>query len=440
MGLDILPPKEYSQFISSLSQTKNKGEVMSYIKVSNDGVLDVVKACSMLGASVKEKSSAIGMFGTGLKYALAQAARIGAQVWIASGEKTFKIVTKQDVFRDNVFHKVCLKDIDTEEMHETPITTNFGKHDWDDPWFVYRELVCNAKDEPGYRLTLVDNIRKNTKGVSIYLEYEVFGKFFDRSENYFAKDSSEFVRKGTGIVFKKGVRVGELKGLRLDFQHDWLSISESRQMCEYTARYYLAKLMNRCTDVGVWEEFLDSKDCHRYDIDCSDYKESNQAFVKAMTRKFGRFCLSPETENVKSDLKRKGYHPFVKPSNWKLRDQDMKSFKDILVDVDPNFLRQPEYDEVEMLEWGLRCCKKVGISTNVPVKVYDSKDSGAAMGCADMRGQEIWLNSNIFSSRREFLMTLFEEFGHIESSASDYTREFTEYFISKLVDISLEVK
>lgn len=409
---------------------------MSYIKVSNEGILDIVKACSMLGASVKtDKDSAIGMFGTGLKYALAQAARLGTKVFIASGNYVFETVLTDDSFRGVDFKKVNLRDVNTGEMHSTPITTNFGQHDWTDPWYVYREVVCNAMDEPGCQVTLVDSVRRNKKRTAIFLDYATFGEFYDREHDYFTKKKGDFVKSGTGIVYKKGVRVGQIQGLNLDMQYNYVSMSESRQMCDYSARYAFAHMVSRSDNADVWESFLRSDDYDKYDIDTTLHRDANVAFRRALKRIVGKFCLTPDAPHVIMDVKNQGVHPFVKPTNWRLREDDLPSYRDVLVTVTDDVVREPHPSERKLLAWGLDQCRAFGIKTTRKVRVFDNE--GAMLGCCHMKADDIWVNSRVFQDRRELLMTLFEEFGHAESQASDYTREFTDYFIGKMVDFCI---
>jgi hypothetical protein len=404
---------------------------MKYIKVSNAGVLDIVKACSMLGASVKtDASQAIGMFGTGLKYALAQASRMGIVVNLTSGQNVFETFLEADTFRGQEFQKVHLRNLHTDEEHSTPITTNFGQHDWTNLWSIYREIVCNAMDEEGFKLTLVNSIQKSNGRTSIYLPYDVFSEYYDGAKSYFSDSRERFLRKGTGIVYKKGIRVGEIEGMNLDFQAD-VSISESRQMCDWSARWNLGNMLSSCDDPSVWEEFLKSKDNKKIDVNCMT-KHISQSFKTAMRRVHGKFMVCPDVDNITKDIGHMGYYAFVPPTNWTLAEEYLPNWKDRLA-VPKEVIRKPNPEESRMIYWGLKCCRDFGmLCDNLTVKVFD--DDGKASGYATMKGDEIWLAAKIFSNRRGFLNTLLEEVGHNDSGASDYTREFTDYFISKIAD------
>ena len=183
---------------------------MQYIKIANNGVLDVPVACNMLGASVKVKEEAIGMFGSGLKYALAQACRMGFDIHFASGDNVYKAETRPQEFRDKMFEKVVLREAFSDTVYDTPITTAFGEHDWTDPWFIYREIICNAMDEPGFRLSVVNSLRRCKSETAIFLVYEDFKKFHDNFAKYFSSDYGDWIKSGTGRIFKRGVLVGEI--------------------------------------------------------------------------------------------------------------------------------------------------------------------------------------------------------------------------------------
>jgi hypothetical protein len=403
---------------------------MQYIKVSNSGVLDIVKACSMLGASVKNDSTtAIGMFGTGLKYALAQAGRMGIPIRMSSGSDVFETTLKSDEFRGQEFQKVYLRNINTGEEHATPITTNFGQHDWGDLWNIYREIVCNAMDEEGYNLSLVKNLRRSNDRTAIYLPYDEFAKFFNNEKEYFSYTEEDFIKEGTGIVYKKGVRVGKVDGLRLDIQGN-VTISESRQMNEWSARWQIANILSYCQDPSVWVEFLKSEGFKKFDIDCSSPLVS-RAFNIAVKRVHGKYLICPNVENIIKDVTCMGYYAFVVPSNWTINEDLLPSWKDRMV-VPKEVIRSPNRFEQETINWGLECCRKFGMHGNVRIKVFD--DDSKALGYAPMKGGEIWLAAIVFRDRRKFLTTLLEEIGHADSGASDYTREFTEYFIGKIAD------
>jgi hypothetical protein len=68
------------------------------ISFSNPGEIDMT-AISVMGLSAKESDSAIGRFGTGLKYAVAITLRLGGQITIWSGLNHYTFEAKHIKFR-----------------------------------------------------------------------------------------------------------------------------------------------------------------------------------------------------------------------------------------------------------------------------------------------------------------------------------------------------
>lgn len=111
------------------------------IVFENEGELDI-RAIKIMGISSKDnKSSAIGYFGTGLKYALAILLRHGATVSVVTGSQSYQFGVSRTKIRHDNF------DIVTMNGEELGFTTELGK-DWE-LWMAFRELYSNMLDEVG---------------------------------------------------------------------------------------------------------------------------------------------------------------------------------------------------------------------------------------------------------------------------------------------------
>lgn len=99
----------------------------------------------IIGASVKTSDSAIGYFGTGLKYSIATAIRNGCRVEIKICQdnklETYKIELQKGELRGREFNFIA---INGERL---AYTTELGKN-WE-LWEAYRELHSNTLDEGG---------------------------------------------------------------------------------------------------------------------------------------------------------------------------------------------------------------------------------------------------------------------------------------------------
>jgi hypothetical protein len=113
---------------------------MTSIIFQNKGTIDP-KSITTFGVSSKESPSAIGFFGTGLKYAIAILLREGCEITIYSGDKSYQFATRREKVRVDEFKFV------TMNGRRIGFTTELGKT-WE-LWQAFRELYCNTKDEGG---------------------------------------------------------------------------------------------------------------------------------------------------------------------------------------------------------------------------------------------------------------------------------------------------
>lgn len=106
----------------------------------NKGAIDI-RAIKTFGISAKDNDSAIGFFGTGLKYAIAILLREKQEIVIHSGLKKYEFTLKTYETRGKSFDIVCMNG------KELGFTTELGKT-WE-LWQAFRELWCNCTDEGG---------------------------------------------------------------------------------------------------------------------------------------------------------------------------------------------------------------------------------------------------------------------------------------------------
>jgi len=114
---------------------------MKYLKIQNDGVLDIRLVALMGGTTKSNDEFKIGQFGTGLKYTLAFLFRNNLDFKIFSGTDLVDLSTENETIRDEVFEIICING------KRTSITTRMGE-DWK-AWMIVREIWCNALDEGG---------------------------------------------------------------------------------------------------------------------------------------------------------------------------------------------------------------------------------------------------------------------------------------------------
>jgi len=109
---------------------------MKYLKITNNGELDIRLVALMGGTTKANDKYKIGQFGTGLKYTLAFLYRNNLDFKIFVGEQEVKLHTEKEEIRGETFEIICING------QRTSITTKMGE-DWE-AWMIVRELWCNA--------------------------------------------------------------------------------------------------------------------------------------------------------------------------------------------------------------------------------------------------------------------------------------------------------
>lgn len=198
---------------------------------------------SIMGINSKPNSdNPIGLFGTGLKYAIAILLRTGHTIKITNNDNVYDFETSIENYRGKRFY-IC-----TCNNEKLPFTTELGKN-WE-TWMAYRELVCNTKDESGVFGPTIKQSGGSlitVEGPSIYKCWENHGNYFcetnpiETVKTYF---SDIEIHEGSGVIYYNGVKVGGVE--RSAFNYNILGdfpITEDRTIKEYVT---LATRMSYC--------------------------------------------------------------------------------------------------------------------------------------------------------------------------------------------------
>lgn len=224
----------------------------------NPGVIDSV-AITTMGINAKS-GHAIGIFGTGLKFAIAVLLRHGHRVTIVSGGITYEFGSRTVIVRDKPFDIVTMNTrqrASDEELKVNPgayditdggdlgFTTQLGRN-WK-LWQAYRELYCNCVTDEGGTVELIDD--DSPFGVSTdYTGVFVVGEGLEREHerrNEFILDPErkpllvvpnvvEVYEGASWSVFYRGIKVGNVpgdEGARYTYNVlSWMHLSEDREM------------------------------------------------------------------------------------------------------------------------------------------------------------------------------------------------------------------
>ncbi len=166
------------------------------------------EAWEMQGVSAKHESgAAIGKFGTGLCYAIAVLLRTNHKVSIKAGATLYEFGLIDMNFRGKEFQRITCNDVPLS------FTTHYG-HTWK-VWEAYRELASNCMDEGGIQFSG----EAMDEGTSVIIEGDEMLACMDDHDKYFIGDrvpiesaATVDVHEGHGVIYYKGVRVGEIGG------------------------------------------------------------------------------------------------------------------------------------------------------------------------------------------------------------------------------------
>lgn len=419
---------------------------MKYLKIKNDGLLDIRLIYLMGGTTKSDDKFKIGQFGTGLKYTLAYMLRnnIDFKIFIDGKEVVLSIVN--EVIRDTNFEIICI------DGQKTSITTNMGL-DWK-AWMIIRELWCNALDETKPEFEVVSEILPSQGTTEYYIQYvpdiinvyENWDKYFIHGKQPIMETEKFAIYEGGESLrcYKQGVLIHEVEGRKSVFSYDIkdATLNELREM-RYSVQHEIAELYPFFDRKTVEMFFNNLKDTFEENMDFSGYwgtrygsgwKEAigNAKFVdyKTYDRLIGKY---PDIENqalikVPEGLFKKLVHAFPSISLLRVSDK-LNEFFETYSDV----LNDKVKKCVHLLE-------TVGYYLDPNLKIifgiFGNKEIIAQVSFDD---KEIRLNQDLESmSDSDLIVALIEENEHYKTGFQDLTREFQTHFIKLYSNLLLK--
>jgi hypothetical protein len=207
---------------------------MKYLKITNDGVLDIRLVALMGGTTKNNDKYKIGQFGTGLKYTLAFLFRNNLEFKIMAGTDEVKIHIEKETIRNEDFEIICING------QRTSITTKMGE-DWE-AWMIIRELWCNALDEGGAVKEITEDVTGEDGKTSFYIQVDKqVQTVLNNWNKYFIHEQQPVFSDGTFALYpagdhltlyKQGVLIHEDKNQKSVFSYD-LGIADINELREY---------------------------------------------------------------------------------------------------------------------------------------------------------------------------------------------------------------
>ena len=266
------------------------------------GLLDI-KALTVMGLSVKPTvDNPIGMFGTGLKYAIATLVRLGAEPIIWIGKEKYTFSTAKGKFRGAEYQRIRMrKESDSilkPRWVDLPYTTEYGKF-WL-PWMAFRELESNTRDEAGetwnHDVDIGDWPGKYNETLIIINHPEYFAAYALKMEIFLEGASRNIDREkilehypGESMyLYWRGLRVYDLEKptlFKYNFTGD-LRLTEDRTLqSSYAARTALASWVVTLKDEEVIKKIITAKHSHwEHRLDFPSYVRPSDAFMKVVQK------------------------------------------------------------------------------------------------------------------------------------------------------------
>lgn len=418
------------------------------IVFQNPGEIDI-RAVTMLGVNVKSEASAIGYFGTGLKYAIAVLLREGQKVEVWSGTKRYAFGTQLETIRGKDFRRIVMSG--PEGKVELALTLEFGKN-----WKLedaYRELWSNCMDEKGSvnedRTSTINQfypdgipdleenreipleqqtLRRGTPGYTMIcitgsafseVHDERFGKvLLPQNLKLIAKNASLEVFSGqSNFIYYKGIRVYESKKPFLNTYNlidNNIGLTEDRTLVGGT--YYLDDRLYRFLVCDAEEKLIESILC------------CGEQYHEAMNLSF-QYCTTPSEPFLKATEKGWKQNPMMLNSSAKELMFRKKGEKGKEVEYPAATLNSTEQTDLavaiaELASWGYHLDS---------YELTITEDAGNLIMGLAIHPNKIILARKILSDGDKLRGTLIEEIVHLRFGVGDESRAMQEVLINELV-------
>ncbi len=448
------------------ARTKERAETMSgHVLIQNRGEVPIW-GIRLMGFSPKGDDK-IGRFGTGLKESIALLARLGLQPIIFSGKLRMDFKVELMDGQEEICFKLSEERgrFAADEWHGLGIHPNLGRHDWDDPWMIFREVICNALDESGVGNLYHDICYHDPEGVAGATRFyvpatkEIVEAYETIEDKMLPLGRYEVETEVTGVgraiknrkkdklqVFHRGVWIQEntLESL-FDYEIDDIKLNESRSADWYTINSEVAKMVAFYTQPQaqelLWAVITDQrKNLYEADVlqSASYYVElDQQAWTHAFYALFGENAvLTDSSVCVYDKLKKVGRDPVV-VSHSGLRDllraagvrtaervltREQREWQSI---AEPSDETRKVFDGV----WNRLAWANMTFGAEQPeLRLFVEEPGKSSITFGSYASGLVYLNESIVGSAKE-RQTCLEELAHHISKSGDETREFQTFLL-----------
>jgi hypothetical protein len=380
-----------------------------------------------LGVNVKEITSPIGFFGTGLKYAIAISLRLNCQLSIQSGATVYHFVKTTEMLRGKEFDFIKMVTVTPGKLDSEQslgFTTELGKT-WE-PWMAYRELWCNAKDEGG-TTSLVHQSPTPTEGLTrVLVTGQALVQEHARRASWLLESTPVHVNglcnihRGTSsAVYYRGIKVLELakpSQFTYDIQQE-LGLSENRTAAHYSALAIITRAIGQqLEDAGDLTQILLSPDTSlesTLDFDYC-YGKASTSFIDTIDALFDKHSATINKSAVRLAASKIGKRQIPTVQISKLQQLTLTK--------------------------SLAFLAKLGHEVTEPIRVIDTLGSHWIMGLANRSENTIYLPAATLERGTKFLAaTLLEEHLHLKLGLADCDRDMQDWLLQRIMSLGEEL-
>jgi hypothetical protein len=382
------------------------------VSFTNPGEIDL-RVLEVMGVSVKVTDEPIGLFGTGLKYAIAVLLRTGHQVRLYRGLEPYVFTTRKDSIRDHDFDLVYMND------QRLPFSLDYGKG-WE-VWGALRELLANTKDEGGTSAIGVTPPREGwttitVSGSALMGEYAKRQTLFLESKPIAVHEHCDIHRAplaGAEYIYYRGIRVykPEHKSQFVYNVRRHLELTEDRSIkYQWYIPNSICRAIQACTDKDLLREVLRAPkgSTKTFESEALNFSEvasdfMSDAFVEVVNELGARGNVSARL-NVRKLRGGQEFDPYTpKPHERKAIDKARA------------FLRQLDFD---IDAYPIECVK----------------DLGNTLGMA--KNNRIYLSAYVLNmGTKQIASTLVEEFIHLDRGLRDCCYEMQNFLFDTIVSM-----
>jgi hypothetical protein len=411
---------------------------MKYLKIQNDGLLDI-RLVALMGGTTKSKDKyKIGQFGTGLKYTLAYLFRNNLDFKIFVGEEEVIVKIETEEIRDERFEIICIN------SHRTSITTKMGE-DWE-AWMIVRELWCNALDEEAPCKEITSNAIGADGKTIFYIQIDnAIQKVLDNWPKYFIHgqepifSNDEFALYPPGdhlCLYKNGVLIKEHPNEKSVFSYDYKS-ADINELREYRGSTNLPIAWGLAdANEKAARYFLENITENHYEgsaaMDYNWYKSFSQTWMKVIGS--GKLIYP----KVLNDLKARGNYPdetgliIVPEVLYKALNKQFEGIGAVYVaGIIGNFYEN--YDErlEDRIKQGLVILETCDYRMHPELEfVYGHFEDKSIQARISLKTKKIYISQTLLQKPLfDIVSMLIEENEHFNTGMGDNTREFQQHFI-----------